>query len=237
MDILEGLEQEKADAIKEHFTTLIEAERNKGIETKKKVNSEAEGLRTRLRSLEGSILDAGFSIPEIEKDGQKVYDFQALSESLKQTSEKSKKAPESDLEITNLRNQLKENETKLNQMSEFEKKWMETTEKVKRKTLENELSKAFDDESGNPSIFGKSEVIKNLIYEGRVDLDENEEVVWKDGENKLDLKTGKQKFLEERKDLIKVTPKSGSGGSGSGGQKTEGLQALRDKNKRILNGI
>lgn len=236
MDILEGIEKEKAEAIKEHFTSLIEAEKNKGIESRREANNEAAGVRSRLKMVESAILEAGFAIPEIEKDGKKTYDYESLSTVLKSTADKTKKLPETETEVSNLRNTVKEYEKTLKELTGFKEKYEETTQKVRKKTLETELSKAFDDDSGNPAIFGKSEVIKNLIYEGVVDLDENEQVIWKIGEEMLDLKTGKEKFLEQRKDLIKVSPKSGSGGSGSGGSQKSGLEALREKNLRLLKG-
>lgn len=217
MELFNGIEPTKAEAIKEHFMSLVEAEKNKGIEAKRSVNSEAEGLRTRLRAVETSIVNAGFAIPEIERDGKKVYDYEGLSDVLKKTSEKTSKLPEKDVEISSLRNQISANEKTMKDLGEFKSKWEQETKKARNLKLENELSKAFSDESGNPSIYGKSEVIKNLIYEGMVDLDESEKVIWRIGEDKLDLKTGKEKFLETRKDLIKVTPKGGSGGAGAGG--------------------
>jgi Mn-dependent DtxR family transcriptional regulator len=228
--ILEGIPEEKVNLIKESVYSLVEAEKNKGIEEKRKVNSEAEGLRKRFKTLESSIIDAGIVIPEIEKDGKKMFDYESLSSVLKESIKAKEKNPQNENEIQNLRNQLKE-------FSVFKQKYEETTEKVKKKTLESELSKAFNDDSGNSKIFGKEEVVKNLIYEGLVDLDESEKLIWKKGENSVSLEEGIKAFLEERKDLVKTNVKTGSGGGGTGGKTTNDRQAMRDANLKASRGF
>jgi len=228
--ILEGIPEEKVNLIKETVFSLVEAEKNKGIEEKRKVNSEAEGLRKRFKTLESSIIDAGIVIPEIEKDGKKMFDYEGLSSVLKESIKAKEKNPQNENEIQNLRNQLKE-------FSVFKQKYEETTEKVKKKTLESELSKAFNDDSGNSKIFGKEEVVKNLIYEGLVDLDESEKLIWKKGENSVSLEEGIKAFLEERKDLVKTNVKTGSGGGGAGGKTTNDRQAMREANLKASRGF
>lgn len=236
-EALDGVDKEKADVIKEVFTSAIEAEKTKGIESRREANNEAKGLRSRLQGLEGVIIDSGLTIPEVEKDGKKVYDYDSFGLSLKELRESKKKVPEKETELGNMKNKLKEYESQIEGLKGFQSKYEEERQKAKTKALESKLIEGFTNSNGESDIYGRPDVIKNLINEKRVDLDEDGGVIWKDGENKLDFKTGKEKFLEDRKDLVRMSPKNGSGGSGEGGKPTSDRASTLEKVRRLRRGF
>lgn len=97
--------------------------------------------------------------------------------------------------------------------------------KAKGTKIKEHLIKHFGDK-----LYSADDKAKLLILEGRVDLDENNnDVVWKDGDRITDFNTGLSNYLDENKMDMKNQQTGGAGGTSgdtSSGQKTMSFSAF-----------
>lgn len=168
--------------------SIIEAEKNKGIELHQKVNNEAKNLRRFKTSIEalgyapGSDLDS-FTAGLINKvstpnDEDSKLTLESLGSKVRQ-----------------LQNELTEEKNRSSELSRI----------AKHKTIQNKLY-----DSLNTRVYGADLLIDNLINQGKVDMI-NDDVVFIENDAAVSYDSGIQKLLEARKDILKNTQSPGAG--------------------------
>jgi vacuolar-type H+-ATPase subunit I/STV1 len=200
LEELKTLFEEKgiADAYQDAFA-LIEAEKNRGIAAKREVNREAEGLRKRAKAFESIAKMAGH---------ETIDDMDNVLESL---SGKIKGADE----VVKSKEKLTETEKTLQAIMKKLEAADKEKETLAKQSKDNALRSALTTAFGDRAI-GVPLVVDSLISKGAVDIEGNS-VIFKSGEDVLDLQGGVNKFLTDFPEFAK-SRQSGGGGSTSGGQ-------------------
>jgi hypothetical protein len=185
---LEGLgKRELVEAV----VSLIESEKQRGIEAHKKVNNEAANLRRFKKSMEA----IGYS------EDTDLDDFTASLVELK-----TKKSIDDDGvgRITN--KALQEQIKSLTKLVETERNGKLEAEKIaKNKNLTAKLTQSLSDK-----VYGCDLLVRQLIEDNKVDLD-GDNIVFKDNSEIVPYDVGLQKLLEQRSDIVKTVQKGGSG--------------------------
>jgi hypothetical protein len=149
---------------------------------KSKVNKEAEGLRTKLKRV-------------LEVTGYKEGDVESYIEELASRNESS----------STEKSTLEKRVDALTKAIETERKEKETLKtKSKQKTIYSTLKDAFKDVSGNEFV------IKALIADNQVDIDETDNITFTFNGESYDFKSGVDRFLADNKGLVMSTSKSGA---------------------------
>jgi len=186
-EIKESLGTEKAEvftAVESLISNVKETEAKIHAAAKSKVNKEAEGLRAKLKRV-------------LDINGYKEGDVEDFIETL------STKKEDNGNEKTALQRQL---ESIQKQLDSERKEKQSIAEKNKQRTIESKLKDALKD------VVGSSYVIKALMADKQVDVDEAENVVFKYGDEVLDLESGVKKFLSSNPDLVIVSSRGGANG-------------------------
>ena len=167
--------------------TLIEEEKQRGISTASKKNKEAEGLRKFKLAMES-----------LGYDG--VGDLDQFTSSVISKT----KPDDGGTSLT-----LKALNTKIQTLESSLKTEKERADKAsfqaRNKTIQSKLTSLLSDK-----VYAHDLLIKDLINDGRVDLD-GENIIFKNGDEISDCDTGLKKLLESRKDIVKTTQSAGSG--------------------------
>lgn len=221
------LVEKKADDLYGDIISHVEAEKTRGIEEKRKVNSEAQGLRKFKIAVEKAAKDMGVDVDDVDAF------LGELAEKAK--SAEANKGAAKDKDVLS-----KKMEALTKRLDDAEKEKDGLKQKAKISTLRSRLMTDLKDE-----IHAAEDVINSrLIGRGVVDLlDDNETIQFVDGEARIDYKKGVEKFLAENPDIRKNKQAGGSGGvpnNGGGGNKTMNFAVwdkLPGKEKAIfLNG-
>lgn len=188
--------EKKADDIYGDIISHIEAEKIRGIEEKRKVNGEAQGLRKFKIAAEKIAKDMGVDIEDVDTF------FGELAEKAKSAEANKGAAKDKDVLAKKL-------EALTKRLDDAEKEKDGLKQKTKVSTIKARLMADLKDE-----IHAVEDVINSrLIGRGVVDLlDDNETIQFVDGEARIDYKKGLEKFLADNPDIRKNKQSGGSGG-------------------------
>ena len=172
------------DDLTNTIITLVEEEKNRGIESYRKKDQEVLKYKNTLK--------------ELGWDSEK---YQDVSEFVTTVKKKDEVVSKKDITISELNTKLIDLESKWTQERESAK---QITEKSNRNKMLAELTGAIGDK-----LRGSKYIIDSYISNGRVAI-VDDKVAFRDGETTIDFNTGIQKVLEENKDLLIVNQKTGS---------------------------
>lgn len=213
------LTERKADDIYGDILANVEAEKTRGIEEKRKVNSEAQGLRK-------------YKIA-IEKVAQKhgIENFDDVDSMLDEVFTKAKTADEGGKAIKDKDVLSKRLEALERKLVETEQKEKQTKAKAKSTVLLSRLKADLDAE-----IYAAEDVINSrLIARNAVDLlDDGETIQFVNGEERIEYKSGLAKFLADNPDIRKNKQTGGAGSSPNNSREAKSM-AFTEWNK--LSGI
>lgn len=213
---LEELKKEfetlKKTDLYEDVIGLISEEQEKGKELHRKNNKENEKLRKHKIALEALGYDGTTELDEFVAEIIRKKDT-----STDDSSRMTVKALNEKIDAL-----IKENALTKQKAQEYQTK-------AKQKTISSELLKELSDK-----VYGPNILIKNLINDGQVDLDESDRVVFKiDGET-LPLKDGIQKVLEANKEIVKNTQNGGAGTKGGSGMPSNIAEIMKSGSKEEI---
>jgi hypothetical protein len=208
-EILSEVGEEKAAII----NAAIQAEQKKGIDTSKKKGAENTKLIQELARLKDALREAAgiedFGEDPVETIKAKVSELKTV------------KQPEGVKDIESLKASImaevrasakKETEALRAQLAEKEKAAEMAQTKFRNAKITSQLS-----EQMNGKIRGHDYVIKDWIREGKVKLDDNDQIVFV-GQDETDLIDGKKyldQFTKERSDLVISQQIPGGGSAGN----------------------
>ncbi len=175
---------EGKDDLTNSILSLVEDEKQKGIDSYRKKDSEVMKYKNTLK--------------ELGWDSEKYADVQDFVSNVKKKDESVSKK---DLTISELNARLMDFESKYNQERENAKA-IQT--KSNRNKMIAELTSTIGDK-----LQGSKYIIDSLISNDRVGVIDDK-VVFKNGEELIPFDMGITKILEENKDLLKVTQKNGA---------------------------
>lgn len=179
------LEEKGLGSIYEGVVSLVEAEKQKGIAETSRRNKENQGLR----KFKTALTALGYS------DDGDVDDF--VSSTLAKIQSQQGSGDQYERTIAQLNNTVKQMQEQLKQ---------ERT-KAKASKLQEVLGRELNDK-----VYGSKFVVNGLISGGKVDLDDNGEVIFRDGELTKSFNDGIKEFLDNNKDIVKVGQHTGPGG-------------------------
>ena len=188
MDLQEVLSSIENEETKEAIISLVEAEKEKGISSYRKKDSEVLKLKNTLKEL-GYDHEKYSNVDEFIEDTKKVKD----------------KVSKSSLTIAQLNDKLNDITSQLDSERE-------AAANAKRLAKENKLTAELTKNIGKDFI-GSEYLIKDLISEGRVDL-VNNEVVFKEGDDIITFDKGLVYLKEKNKGMLRTNIKSGTGDVG-----------------------
>jgi len=188
MDLQEVLSSIENEETKEAIISLVEAEKEKGISSYRKKDSEVLKLKNTLKEL-GYDHEKYSNVDEFIEDTKKVKD----------------KVSKSSLTIAQLNDKLNDITSQLDSERE-------AAANAKRLAKENKLTAELTKNIGKDFI-GSEYLIKDLISEGRVDL-VNNEVVFKEGDDIITFDKGLVDLKEKNKGMLRTNIKSGTGDVG-----------------------
>lgn len=183
-EIKNELEKANLENVYEDIVGLVEEEKQRGIAETSRRNRENQGLRKYKTALSA----LGYN----ENDDLDAF--------ISSTIEKATSAGgESKYEqtIARLTNTVKEMQTQL--------------QSEKTRSKQSKLNEVLTRELGN-RVYGSKFVINNLISDKKVDLDDEGNVVFKDGDSVRPLNDGLKIFLDNNKDIVKAGQHQGPGG-------------------------
>lgn len=184
---------------------LIEAEKNLGITESRKKNKEAQTVRAELNRLR-DLLKANL---ELDPEGELEEQITALKEKLQKSSKTSDDDGKSNAEIEKLRKEMKAMTDRFQKQIDEEK----TAKEAVQQRLRNSKIKEVLDKAMGDVFIGKELVIKDFIREGKVKLTDDENVVFVDGDDEIELTKGIDLFRKNNSDLVRNNQVPGSGGS------------------------
>jgi hypothetical protein len=191
---LEGLTNGKE--LYEYYVNAVETEKQRGISEVRDRNKEAENLRRYKIALEKLGFDKGSE------------ELDTYIEGLRESKDKAKDVDDAKVSLKSLNSELTELRKKFdvsqNELSSERKAKEAIALENKRKSIKLKLNEALKDK-----VYGHDFVADSLINDGKVDL-EQDNVVFKDGENKVAFEDGIKKLLEQRTDILKNVQKGGA---------------------------
>ena len=209
-EILSEVGEEKAKIITDHYNALIDVEKKKGVDASKKKGAENTKLIAEVAKMKDTLKEV-FGIDDLGED---------LSETVKSAVSNLKTAKPDN--ATNgdavkaieerLNKQIREIKASMQKQVDDEKRKSEEVQsKYRNSKITSQLSDAM-----NGKIRGHDFVIKDLIREGKVRLDDSENVVFvgSDENDVFDTKKFLETFMKERSDLVISQQVPGGGSSG-----------------------
>jgi len=175
---------EEKEAIMDAIVSLIDTEKQKGIDSYRAKDKETLKFKNAVKEL-------GYD-PDVDGD---LETFIAKSKSKKTEVESSKLTiAQLSEKLTEVQNEIATERTRAN----------EHKAKAEREKMNSKLTSTIGDK-----IFGSKYVIESLINNKRVKIvDDN--VVFTNGDEVIPFDTGIKSILEENKDMLKVSQKNGS---------------------------
>lgn len=205
------------DLINFHLTQ-VDAEKQRGISEVQKRNKEAENLRRFKLGFEALGYDGNTDINDF---------VSGLRQTTEEVSQKSVTVQELQRQLQKLSADFKTVQTDLVREREIAQ---ELKDKAKRETIKASLIDALKDR-----VYGHDFLSNDLINSGRVDLTEDNKIVFiNEDKSQIGFDDGISKLLESRPDIVKNNQRPGgaaqptSGGNGSGpSTDQERIQRLR----------
>jgi len=193
MTLEEILSKLESEDLKESIVSLINDEKERGITATRKKDKENLKLKTDLK-------DLGW-----DKDEYPTFDeFKESRSDIKKT------ATDSKLTIATLND-------KLNSLTDELVNERVEAKRIKRVSKENKLSAELTSKISG-SFFGAEYLIKTLISDGKVDLDETTGAVFfKNGDEVIPFDKGLETLKNDNKDMLKVSQQGGTGDKGGNG--------------------
>lgn len=193
-------ENPKLDEIKTGIEGLIDGVKEVGIEKTRKLNSEAKGLRTKFNTLKESLVNEG-----IDFEGD-------ISEQIKKLN-----GSGSNEELTELRKKVGALELTNKDLLGQNENYKVTAEKGKLSRVEGALTKSLI----GAGALNPKDTISMIAKSGQVFIDDNDEMVIKNGDNVVSFDKGIDNFVnslkEEERIIIGTTQKGGAEGGSTGG--------------------
>lgn len=196
---------ENGSALMAFFTEAVNAEKTRGISEKSSANKEAQGLRKYKQAFEKLGYDGETDLEEFVETTIKAIEGQGFKGST---------------ELTDLQKQLK------TLQKSYEKTAQElTTEKEQREVLQKQNKIKTIESKLNPKLseefYGSNFILKALLSDGAVDLDDSGEVIFKRGDQQLSLQDGFKWLTETNADARRNKQQSGAGSQAAhGGNQT-----------------
>jgi len=209
---MENLEQVKealgdhaqSEAIMTAVSSFIQKEKDIGVESKRKSNSESQGLRTRLKSIQESLVNEG-----IDFEGDVGEQIKKLNGS------------GSNEELTSLRKKVGALELTNKDLAGQNTEYKATAEKGKKSTAKSALTTAF----AKVGAMNPVDTIARLVDNGDVSVDPSGELVIKNGENVVSFDKGIDNLVssleKEGRVILGTTQKGGAEGGSKGGKAPE----------------
>jgi len=186
-------DNEKANDIISLAIDLVKAQENKGIETNTKRLDEIKLLKAKNENYSKGLDSLG-----VDVGGDWVSDLQ-------KRKGKPAKADESAIEAKFV--------NEIDALKSSLKTLTEQNGRNKRKALEGSLL-----EKLSGKVLGAKTTVENLILKGAVDLNDNDEIVFKNGENVLSFSEGIDNLLKSEDVILASNQNSGSNGSSKGAE-------------------
>ena len=186
-------DNEKANDIISLAIDLVKAQENKGIETNTKRLDEIKLLKAKNENYSKGLDSLG-----VDVGGDWVSDLQ-------KRKGKPAKADESAIEAKFV--------NEIDALKSSLKTLTEQNGRNKRKALEGSLL-----EKLSGKVLGAKTTVENLILKGAVDLNDNDEIVFKNGENVLSFSEGIDSLLKSEDVILASNQNSGSNGSSKGAE-------------------
>jgi len=183
-ELIAKLKDAKLDTLVDPVVELVEQEKQRGIQATNKKNSENKNLRKYKTAFDALGYDH-------------ESDLDDFTSSLLEKIDSDKGGSGNEKTIKTLTQRVE----KIQQELQVER----------GKAKQAKLSGALQEALGS-KIHGSKYVISNLISEGKVDLDDNNSIVFKNGDDIQPFNDGLKSFLEENKDIVKADQKDGPGG-------------------------
>jgi hypothetical protein len=174
----------------ETVVNLVETEKQRGIQETGKRNKENQHLRRFKQSFEALGYDESVDLDGFTASLVKKVNYKPSDDDVSQSK----------LTLKTLNDQIQ----KLTNDLQNERNVSKT------KTISAKLISSLTDK-----VYGADLLVKSLISDGQVDL-QNDEVVFKHGENYVGFDEGIKNILEQRKDIVKNSQVPGSRTNGSG---------------------
>jgi hypothetical protein len=206
---------------------LVDAERKKGQDIKRKVDSEARSLREKVTQYA--------PIVESVKTRLGYEDGTDIAEWLDKIEPLIKAKPGDSSEDSEVKRELRklqrELEAERTARTQSEQRAQEITEKQRKSTLRERLLDAMKTADGKPMFHGQDLLVGSLISDGRVRLSEDEKAVrFVDGEDELELTEGIQTLASQRKDLL-ISYQAGGAGTKGAGPEDRGSRPATDQER------
>lgn len=186
MNLEEILQSVENEDIKEGIVSLINAEKQRGIDSYNKKDKEVLNLKSKIK-------DLGY-------DSEKYDNVDSFFEALK---DKDTRVKDSEMTIAQL------NE-KLNDVTATLEKQRVLSEKKAKESKTNKLTAELTNKIGN-KFYGSQYMIESLINNERVDLSEDGSVVGRKGDDIIPFEKFYETLEEENRSNIKVEQTKGTG--------------------------
>lgn len=199
MTLEEILAKIESDELKEAIVDKLEQEKEKGKKSYKEKDVELLKYKDKYKR----------TLSELGYDPDKFSDIDTFIDSKKIIE---KNVSESKLTIATLKSELDDFKAKL------EQERMEA-ERVRTVSKQNKLTAELTNTIGSEFI-GSKHLIKNLISDGRVDIDETtNKIFFKNGDDVITFEKGLEDLRIENKEMLKVSQRGGTGDTGGVGVK------------------
>jgi hypothetical protein len=219
--VLEGLPDGKGKDLLDFHVNTVENEKQVGISKVSNRNKEAE----RLRRYELAVKNLGY-------DGES--DLTEFVTGLKATTET---ADQKDVTLTDLQKQLQKLSADFSKTQGELQTERQTAQDLKNKAKKEKIKSTLISTIGD-KIYGPEGQINSLIYNGEVDLNENDEVVFKGKDDLIiPLNDGIKSFLETHQDIVKNSQKPGGGAQPVGAPNSEKSDEERLQHLRKYSGV
>ena len=192
---------ENGEDLLEFHASSVSAEKNLGISKHKEANKEAQGLRKFKLAFE-----------KLGYDPESKIDIDEFADGLLgKVTETTNKATGEIGELQKKLNKLTKDFTTTQDELKAEREQRSTLEKVNRaKTIESKLLPKLKED-----FYGAEYMIKALLVDGAVDLDDAGEVVFKKGDSVVSLTDGLKQIAESNADARRNKQTGGAGSSTS----------------------
>jgi len=195
---LEG--NEHKDEILKFIAGVIEAEKKSAEVVKTKANNESRNRREQLARVKQALQVIGY------EEGAELDEFlQALPEKIGSVKNATPSGDDSEVakELAKLRRDFDKTRKELEKERQL---GQEIKSRAAQKTIRSKLADAFRDKVTDPEL-----LVDSLMYKGQVALDDDDEsVVFVDGDNRISLEEGVKSVLSARPGIVRNQQTAGA---------------------------